>query len=427
MSRHTDEQAQPPLILIAEDSRTQAEQLCHFLEQNGYQVVATANGREALASLQQHKPALVISDIVMPEMDGYALCEAIKADARTREIPVILVTTLSDPQDVIRALKCHADNFVTKPYEPQFLVARIESLLHRSVSELDQDTAMVLANGERHTITASRGQILRLLLSTYEAAMQRNRALQQARNELRAANDALEGANKELEAFSYSVSHDLRAPLRVIDGFTHCVLEDETQKLDDHGRKMLLRVRSACARMNQLIDDLLMLARVTRGELQRQAVDLTQLARSVIAGLQAQEAQRRVQVTIADGLMAHGDARLMQIVLENLLGNAWKFTSRKPQAIIEMGTTLQRGQRVYFVRDNGAGFDMTYAQRLFGAFQRFHGSDEFPGTGIGLATVHRIIKRHGGQIWADSRVGEGTTFYFTLDRSPEMPAAPAAG
>jgi signal transduction histidine kinase len=223
----------------------------------------------------------------------------------------------------------------------------------------------------------------------------------------------LETANKELEAFSYSVSHDLRAPLRSIDGFSRVLLDEHSKALNADGRDSLERVRRAAQRMGMLIDDLLKLARVTRAEPNREDVDLSALGREVAGGLQSQNPDRRVQILVMPGLRVHGDARLLRIALENLLGNAWKFTGQRKEARIELGMTTNSAP-VYFVRDNGAGFDMAYASKLFAPFQRLHAVEEFPGTGIGLATVQRIINKHGGRIWAESAVDQGTSFFFTL-------------
>ena len=224
----------------------------------------------------------------------------------------------------------------------------------------------------------------------------------------------LEAANKELEAFAYSVSHDLRAPLRSLDGFSQALLEDYHARLDDTGRDFLQRVRAASQRMGTLIDDLLGLSRVTRGQLQVAAVDLSALAAAVAADLAKSDPARDVRFAIAPDLVARADAGLVRIVLQNLLGNAWKFTGKRSPAHVEVGVTAHNGRRAFFVRDDGAGFDMTYAAKLFGAFQRLHASDEFPGSGIGLATVQRIIHRHGGEVWAEGTPGRGATFYFTL-------------
>ncbi len=232
--------------------------------------------------------------------------------------------------------------------------------------------------------------------------------------ELRLYAAQLETANAELDAFAYSVSHDLRAPLRSIDGFGQALLEDYGSHLDAAARGHLDRVRAASQRMAGLIDDLLGLSRVTRAELRRERVDLSALAQSVAAELQEADPKREVEFAIAPGLVVEADPHLLRLVLENLLGNARKYTAKRPHARIEFGATERDGRLAYYVRDNGAGFDMAYAGKLFGAFQRLHSAAEFEGTGIGLATVQRIIHRHGGRVWAEGVVGEGATFSFTL-------------
>jgi signal transduction histidine kinase len=224
----------------------------------------------------------------------------------------------------------------------------------------------------------------------------------------------LEAANRELEAFSYSVSHDLRAPLRGIDGWTLAFLEDYAHRLDDRGRTYLERVRTETQHMGILIDDMLSLSRVGRTEMQREPVDLTALAWDIIGRLRETGPERLMEFVIQDGLTAVGDPQLLEIALSNLLDNAWKFTGKRPGGVIEFGRVPQEGQPVFFVRDNGAGFDLAYADNLFGAFQRLHKASEFPGTGIGLATVQRIVHRHGGRIWAEAVADQGATFYFTL-------------
>ncbi len=224
----------------------------------------------------------------------------------------------------------------------------------------------------------------------------------------------LSAINKELEAFAYSVSHDLRAPLRSIDGFSQALLEDYRDKIDEYGQDYLQRVRAASQRMAQMIDDLLRLSRITRQEVQHELVDLSALARATIKELRCREPTRQVEVIIANGIVTQGDSGLLQIVIENLLENAWKFTSKCEHAVVEFGFTQDNGSKTYFVRDNGAGFDMEYSDRMFAVFQRLHRKAEFEGTGIGLATVQRIIHRHGGRIWAEGEVDKGATIYFTL-------------
>jgi len=224
----------------------------------------------------------------------------------------------------------------------------------------------------------------------------------------------LEASNKELEAFSYSVSHDLRAPLRGIDGFSQAVLEDYDEKLDESGRSYLRRVRTASQRMSQLIDAMLNLARLTRAEIHTQTFDMSAVVRSVLDDFQKMEPDRQVECIVAENVFATADPQLLRAVLENLLGNAWKFTRQQAHPRIEFGHGQYKGQPAYFVKDNGAGFDMTYVHKLFGAFQRLHAYTEYPGVGVGLATVHRIIQRHGGQIWAEGAIDQGAIFHFTL-------------
>jgi len=232
--------------------------------------------------------------------------------------------------------------------------------------------------------------------------------------ELAAGNAALLAANSELDAFAYSVSHDLRAPLRSIDGFSQVLLEDYAERLDEAGRGSLNRVRAASQRMGMLIDDLLKLARVTRAEMRTEAVDVSAMAQDIAAELQRATPARQVEFAIAPGLLAQGDARLLRVALENLLWNSWKYTAKAARPRIEVGWVEGNGERAFMVRDNGAGFDMQYADKLFGVFQRLHSAAEFEGTGVGLATVRRIINRHGGRIWAEGAVDQGATFYFTL-------------
>jgi len=588
----------PKEILLVEDSPTQAEQTKYILERHGYQVATAQNGREAMNLLAAWKPNLVISDILMPEVDGYQLCRFIREERHLQDTPIILLTALSEPIDVMRALECGADNFIIKPFEENHLLKWVKLfLLEKGLQQQEeaQKGLEFLFQGQKYFITSDRLQILNLLLSTYEAAVEKNTELIKAQKELKeqaqilaginrvfheamtceteeelgrtclaAAEDLtgskfgfiaeinregllddiavsdpgwaacrlpgtvkpiiakgfhirgifgrtvkeekaiiindpltdpdrvgtpeghppieaflgvplkhadktigliglgnkpggydlrdqiaaealapaivesflrkraearikelnadllshvrqLEAANKEMEAFSYSVSHDLRSPLRGITGFARMLQEDYGEKLDAKGLHYLEMIEKASIHMNELIDALLGLSRVTQAEMQQQTVDLSALARSIAENLQSSEPARQVDFIIAEGLVATGDPRLMKVVLENLLNNAWKFTGETPKARIELGVQDSDRGQVFFVRDNGVGFDMKYADKLFGAFKRLHGANEFPGTGIGLATVLRIINRHGGRIWAESAVDQGAAFYFTLN------------
>ncbi len=234
------------------------------------------------------------------------------------------------------------------------------------------------------------------------------------RDHLEYLTNRLTAANKELEAFCYSVSHDLRAPLRSVNGFCKALMEDYSDKLDAQGKNYLQRAMAASKFMGQLIDDLLNLSRITRSEMKCKKVDLSVLAKAVVSELQETEPERQAEFLIDEKLVVNGDPHLLQIALRNLLGNAWKFTRKRPRARIEFGVKPCDGKQVYFVRDNGAGFDMAFVNKLFGAFQRLHSTTAFEGTGIGLATVQRIIHRHGGRIWAEGAVDQGATFYFMI-------------
>ncbi|MCX6165146.1 MAG: ATP-binding protein, partial [Ignavibacteriae bacterium] len=233
-------------------------------------------------------------------------------------------------------------------------------------------------------------------------------------NQLMQSSLQLEQSNKELEAFSYSVSHDLRAPLRSIDGFSLALYEDYFNKLDDKAKDYLYRIRNSTTRMDELIDSMLKLSRVTRFEIRYVKLDLSSVANEILDNLKITDNKRVANFIIQKDVIVEGDAYLLRILLENLFNNAWKFTSKNEKTVIELRTFKKDTDIVYFIKDNGTGFDMKYYNKLFGAFQRLHSKKEYPGTGIGLATVQRIIHRHNGKIWAESEIGKGTTFYFTL-------------
>jgi light-regulated signal transduction histidine kinase (bacteriophytochrome) len=238
--------------------------------------------------------------------------------------------------------------------------------------------------------------------------------------DLQARNRALEAANKELESFSYAVSHDLRSPLRSIHGFSEALAQSAAAKLSPEETHWLLKISDAAARMDRLTEDLLRLSRITRSQLKRERVDLALLAREVVHELRQTDTRRDVVFAISDSLETHADPGLMRVALNNLLGNAWKYTGRRQQALISIGQEQRNGQMVFYVRDNGAGFDMSYASKLFAPFQRLHSAREFPGSGVGLACVARVIHKHGGRIWADAKTGEGAAFFFTIPSTPDF-------
>src|SRR5436190_16086937 len=267
---------------------------------------------------------------------------------------------------------------------------------------------------QNRALRESQEELKRYATELERRGEERTHELQERNESLRRNAAELLAANTELDAFGYSVSHDLRAPLRSIDGFSQILLEDYAGKLDEAGQESLHRVRAASQRMGTLIDDLLKLARVTRAEIRTEDVDLSGLAQDIVADLQRTTPERQVEFAIAPGLKARGDARLLRVALDNLLRNSWKYTAKQPQPRVQFASVEANGGRAFMVRDNGAGFDMKYADKLFGVFQRLHSAADFEGTGIGLATVRRIITRHGGRIWAEGAVDQGATFYFTL-------------
>ena len=282
---------------------------------------------------------------------------------------------------------------------------RAEEALQKAHGELERRVE------ERTRELATANEALRAEVAVRQAAEAQIRTLSE---DLARRLIELEAANRELEAFSYSVSHDLRAPLTVVQGFGEALLEECAPALGGQGTHYAERIQAGCGRMAELIDDLLKLAHVTRAEMSRRTVDLSQMAREIAAELRESQPDRQAEFLIVHGLVAEGDAPLLRILLEHLLGNAWKFTSGHPAARIEFGAAEAEGGRAYRVRDDGVGFDMAYADKLFAPFQRFHAQDEFPGTGIGLATVRRIVHRHGGRVWAEAAPERGATFYFTL-------------
>ena len=610
-------------ILIAEDSRTQAAKLRQLLEEHGYTAVTALDGKQALAAARRRKPTLVISDVMMPELDGYGLCKAIKSDDKLKDVLVILVTALSDSQDVIRGLECGADNFVRKPYDERYLLSRIEHLLMNREMRKSQKMQIgveIELGGHKHFITSERQQILDLLISTYEQAVEINRDLAQREKELAHSNQVLLGlnriaeglnravserevaetaleralelpgvqagwislwdresgfrlaaarnlppalsgpgafddsctcrrkllsgeldnvtnvlecerlekakgdtkglrhhasvplwlgnssslgvmnlagpgdglfsedelkilygvgnqvavalerarlhehleklvaertatleaevverkraedevralsvdlerrveertrelamVNKELESFSHSVSHDLRAPLRHIDGYIQMLAEHTAGTLSSEARRYLEVITDAGRKMGKLIDDLLEFSRMGRAEMRETGVELDDLVREVVRDLEMATAGRNIAWQISSLPRVVGDPAMLKQVLANLLSNAVKFPGPRDVAEIEVGVQAAPDEIVLFVRDNGVGFDMQYAARLFGVFQRLHRADEFEGTGIGLANVQRIIARHGGRVWAEAVPDRGATFYFALQSSP---------
>lgn len=547
-------------VLIVENILAQAQMLGHILEEEGYRVSMADNGQSALEMTIRLQPALVVSGVKIPEMSGYELCRQIKADPALRQIPVILVTSLVDPNEVLLGLQCGADSFVIKPYERSHMLARVEHAL--STRDIDQAPeasapAEIFFHGERHHITASRTQILNLLMSTYDAAMQRNDELTESREQLRERtaevlksnrfldsmiehiptavyikdaaelryvrvnralekltgmpreallgktvhdlfekDDAdmsveedrrvlasgsteeieehrfssngdglrmlhtykvpvfgdaaepthvlgiseditqkkelenvidrlhaalnlraedLEATNKSLESFTSAASHDLRSPLSVIAGYAGLLEKNYADRLDEKGLHYLAVIRARVKSMSGLIEDLLSFSRLTLQEVVKTGVDMNTLVAQVAAempGFGSGASQPAIRLgPLPD---APADPGLLRQVWINLISNAVKYSSLVASPLIEVSGRVEGAEAVYSVRDNGAGFDMAYYDKLFEVFERLHGDEEFEGTGVGLASVRRVVTRHGGRVWAEGKVGEGAVFHFAL-------------
>jgi len=593
-------------ILIAEDSATQAEQLRHYLSAMGYSVTMAGDGKQALAAALKNKPAMVITDVVMPEMDGYMLCREIKSSKTLKDVPVVLLTSLSRPQDILKGLECGADSFIRKPYDDKYLASRVEYILANQElrkTERQQLGVQLQFGGQAHVITAEKQQILDLLISTYEGGVQINEELERKQRELarerdllhtlmdnvpdliyfkdtdsrfttinralagalglskpedalgetdfnyfaeayaqqsladeqeilrtgrplvgkveeillrdelsvwlsttkmvirdldqsiigtfgvsrditqskhaeqalRLAKETLEervagrtselarvneqlqielserwraeeqvkrlnadlerrvaertvqlaAANGELEAFSYSVSHDLRTPLRHISGFARTLAEKHSSQLGPDAQELLKFIQEGSQKMSLMIDDLLNLARLDRRDAVSKMTPLNSIVDDVLKDLKSELDGRKIDWRVGLLPAVNCDPGLLRQVFANLLSNAVKYTRRQEHAVIEVDQMMINGEAVIYVRDNGAGFDSKHADKLFGVFQRFHTDEEFEGTGVGLTTVQRIIHKHGGRVWAEAAHDQGATFYFTLNEKANVKATPS--
>lgn len=412
-------------VLIVDDKPENLYLLRTLLNAKGYEVTEAMNGEQALESARQTLPDLIVSDILMPVMDGFALCRVWKADEQLKLIPFVFYTaTYTEAKDKEFALNLGADLFLVKPQEIHVFLREIEKVL--AIDDTSERLkGRPIEVKEEDFYRQYNVRLVRKLEDKVEEIAQKNRALAtkelalyeaNARLEKRVAQRTreLEAVNKEMEAFNYSVSHDLRAPLRRIDGFSQALREEYAAQLGEQGQDYLQRICRAVGHMGELIDGMLELSRLNHSELVRESVNLSALAEAEITRLREAEPGRNVEVYIRPDIVVEGDRRLLGIVFNNLLSNAWKFTAKTTQAYIEFGVTERENESAYFITDNGAGFDMQHAEKLFGAFQRLHAIEEFPGIGIGLASVARSIHRHGGRVWAEGEIDKGATFYFVL-------------
>ena len=447
-------------VLIVEDSPTQAEHLRYLLEEEGYAVTTATNGRQAFAAACARRPTIVISDIVMPEMDGYALCEAIKSDDKLNDIPVILVTDLNSPQDVVMGLQCRADNFITKPYDQQFLLTRIAQSLknreRRTTARLQSGVEIDLA-GHRYVITAQPYQILELLIPTYEEAVRLNQKLRDQQRELaeqiqertaanerllvemaerKRAEEALRHAHAELErrveertselskrtrdleTLLYVTSHDLREPLRSIENFSRMVQNRYADRLDDKGKDFVRRVVRGAQRMDRLMTDLLDLSRVQRMELPTEEVEGIRIVEEAVRRLDEKIKETGARVHVVQPLpQFRANSIWATHGVFNLIANALKFTRPNEAPDIEIAAyypdSTEQAEVGLVVRDRGHGVAPEHVERIFQLFQRAVGRD-VEGTGAGLAIVRQVAERHGGRAWVRPREGGGAEFILTF-------------
>jgi signal transduction histidine kinase len=382
----------PISILVVEDDPAALSSLCNLTAMDYPELVihCADSGQAGLEAYLEHRPEIVVTDISMPVMDGIQMAAEIKSV--NAETAIIALTSFLDTRFLLKSIEIGIDHYLLKPL--------VWDKLH---AVLQKNILLITESSRRKQME------LALLKSQYDLKMA-NELLEQRVSERTAD---LQAAIREQESFSYSVSHDLRAPLRHINSFSAILVEEYGEQVPEGARLYLDRIRSASSRMGALIDHLLELSRVGRAEIKPGPVDLSALANSILAMLQETEPQRRLEFIVEKGITVLGDQALLGQLLENLLGNAWKYTAGKEAARIEFGRSFANKQQAFFIRDNGAGFDMAYKDNLFKAFQRLHGS-EFAGDGIGLTTAQRIIHRHGGSIWAEGEPDQGATFYFTL-------------
>ncbi|HEY2083508.1 MAG TPA: response regulator [Verrucomicrobiae bacterium] len=362
-------------ILIVDDERAQMQALCNTLQDHHYETTGFSVPQDALAALRQRDFDLILADLMMPEMDGISLLKA--ALEVNPDLVGIVMTGQGTIDTAVKAMKAGAVDYILKPFK----LSAILPVLSRALA-----------------IRRLRAENLELSRAVRKHAAD------------------LEEANKELESFSYSVSHDLRAPLRAVDGFTSMVLARFSDQIPPEARRLLLQVEKSAKRMGQLIEDLLRFSRLSRQPLSTGQVDIFEMVNGIVQELRNEAGDREIETRIAELPEVVGDSSLLRQVFVNLLSNAFKFTRNK-KGLIEIGCDVAGPENIFFVKDNGAGFDMAYSQRLFSVFQRLHTEDQFEGTGVGLSIVQRIVQRHGGRVWAEAEVGKGATFHVALPKA----------
>ena len=357
-----------PKILIVDDKPENLVALRTVLKNLDIELIEARSGNEALKKSLHHDFVLALLDIQMPEMDGYELAGILREEEKTMQLPFIFISAVyTDNLNVFKGYEKGAFSFITKPFQPEILINKVKFFIDKH----QQDVALFELNEE------------------------------------------LKNSNRELEAFSYSVSHDLRAPLRALNGYAEILKEDYATKLDEQGGRMLNGICHNATKMATLIDDLLSFSRLGRKDLRKSEIDTNELVEGILNEIN-QTTSNSPQIKIGQLHQVTGDYGLIRQVLFNLISNAFKYSSKKEAPVIEIFSEEENGEIIFSVKDNGAGFDIKYADKLFGVFQRLHSQEEFDGTGVGLAIVHRIITKHKGRIWAEGKVGQGAAFYFSL-------------
>jgi two-component system sensor histidine kinase/response regulator len=371
-------------ILIVDDVPENLELLFNMLSEYNYEVRRVLSGKQALKIAEIDPPDLILLDILMPEIDGYEVCEKIKKSDKTKHIPVIFLSALNDPFDKVKAFQVGGVDYINKPFNLEEVLARIENQLAllRSQKKLEK-----------------KNQIL----------LEKNQQLDRQKKEL-------EIVNKELEAFNNRVSHDISNHLQSIQGFSEILLDDSQvqNSLDPESLEYMKIIKYAAKNIDQIIIDLKRLSHINSIKIELDYFDLSAMISEIFSNLKTQYSSRKTNLQIVPNIIVKGDINLLRIALENLINNAWKYSSKKDHTFIEFGT-IKSPQLTYFIKDNGAGFDMNKAQEIFTPFKRLHSSQEFEGTGIGLSTVEKIINLHGGKIWYNAEIDQGATFYFTLN------------
>jgi two-component system, sensor histidine kinase and response regulator len=410
-------------LLIVDDNATNRKLLRVQLETEGHSVLEAANGTEALRLLGSERVDGVVSDILMPEMDGYRLCLEIRRNPRIEALPLILYTsTYNSPADRKLAQSVGADAFITKPSPTPVILEALHAAAQKTlrapgslIAPVSEDVVLKQYNEALVRKLEEKNDELQRTLQQLQTANEEvvtlNRDLE-SRVERRTAE--LQALNRELESFSYSVSHDLRAPLRAIGGYANILLRDHAAVIPPEAADLMQRISDNARRMDQLINDLLEFSRLGRKELSLQRVNLMHVVRECFDDLRQEQEGRKVTITVGDMPACHGDLILLKQALTNLISNALKYSAKREHARIEVGGEIRKGEYLGYVRDNGVGFDMRYADKLFEVFQRLHGRSEFEGTGVGLAIVKRVFERHGGRVWAEAATDQGATFYFSL-------------